>query len=167
MNASNEKLMNALADTLHAQGVFTVEVIRDGKNGPEVIQRVVAKNTVVSQGKKQLWRMCSGMSTKQFKFMRAGSSSLAVASAHTDVQTIITGSHKTCTTITMTGARTFRLVLSYVSGGGTLSAAFKEIAIVNTITNTGFSSLCRALLSPVVNKTTADKLKVTYDVKIT
>lgn len=153
-------------DALKAQGFFLVEVIRDTPDGPKVIQRVTTPNTVVNVGKKQLWRMSTGLSTKQFKFGRAGINSAAVVSSDTNVKTAITGTLKTITSVTMSG-RTLQLVWSYPSGGGTKSANFKEIAILNQITSPGGAALARAVLSPLATKTTADKLKLTYQVRVT
>lgn len=148
------------------QGYFTLEIIRDGRNGPEVIHKSLHPNTIVNVGKKQMWRMLTGLSTKLFKFGRAGSNSAAASSADTNVKTAITGTLKTCESITMSG-RTLNLVWSYASGAGTKSGTFKEIAILNQRTSPGGSALARAVLSPVAAKTTADKLKLTYTVRTT
>lgn len=148
-------------------GYYTVEVIRDRGNGPEVIQRVDGHNIVLNTGKKQVWRMSNGLSTKQWKWFQLGHNSAAASSGDSGVKTAITSTIKTATVITMSG-RTFQLVISYPSGGGTLSAAnIKEFSVNNTLTSAAHTSLCRALISPVVSKTTADKLKITYQVRIT
>lgn len=148
------------------QGYFTVEILRDGRNGVECISKTVHKNTVLNAGKKQMWRMLTGLSTKLFKFGRAGSNSAAAISANTNVKTAITGTLKTVDSITMSG-RTLNLIWSYASGAATKSGSFKEVAILNQRTSPGGSALARALLSPVAPKTTADKLKLTYTIRTT
>jgi len=77
--------MTDITDELGAKGIYTIEVIRDGKNGPEVIDRRVVPNLIVNTGKRQIWRMTSGLSTKSFKFIRIGTSSGATNSGQTNV----------------------------------------------------------------------------------
>ncbi len=153
-------------DQIRAQGVFMVEVIRDSGDGPKVIQRVFARNTVLNTGKKQLLRKSVALQTNDFDQGRIGSSSAAVTSAQTNVQTPITGTINTVDSKTMSG-RTLQLVWSYPSGASSKSASVKEAVVLNQNTSPGGSALCRVLLSPVVPKTTADKLKLTYQVRIT
>lgn len=148
-------------------GFYVLEVLRDRGNGPEVIQRVEGHNIVLNTGKKQLWRMASGLSTKVWKWFQLGHNSAAVSSGDSGVKTAITSSIKTASTITMSG-RTFQLVVSYPSGGGSLSATnIKEFSVNNTLTSASHTSLCRALFTSVVSKTTADKVKLTYQVRLT
>lgn len=158
----------AIEDRLEAVvGTYVLEVIRDTGRGPEVIQRVEGHNIVLNTGKKQTWRMSSGLSAKLWKFFQLGHNSVAVSSGDSGVKTAITSSIKTASSQTMSG-RTYQIIVSYPSGGGTLSAAnIKEFSVNNTITSASHTSLCRALVTPVVNKTTADKLKITYQVRIT
>jgi hypothetical protein len=158
--------INAEADRVGARGVLMAEVIRDTREGPKVIQRVCAFNTVLSVGKKQTWRMASGLNTNTWDQGRIGSSSAALASANTNVTTAITGTINTVDSKTMSG-RTYVVVWSYPSGAGSKSATVKEAVILNQNTSPGGSALCRVLLSPVVTKTTADKIKLTYQVRIT
>ena len=67
----------------------------------------------------------------------------------------------------LAGTRTFQLVISYPSGAGSKSATgIKEVVVLNQNTSPGGSALMRAVFSSV-NKTTADKLKLTYNVRIT
>jgi hypothetical protein len=147
-------------------GFYVVEVIRDRGHGPEVIQRVEGHNIVLNSGKKQLWRMSSGMSTKAWRWFQLGHNSASPSSTDTGVKTAITSSIKTASTLTMSG-RTFQAIVSYPSGGGSLSASnIKEFALNNTLTSASHTSLCRALVTPVVSKTTADKLKISYQVRI-
>lgn len=152
-------------DQVRANGVFMLEVIRDSGNGPVVIQRAFAKNTVLNVGKKQLLRRAVALQTNDFDQGRIGSSSAAITSAQTNLTTPITGTLNTVDSKTMSG-RTLQLVWSYPSGGGSKSATVKEAVILNQNTSPGGSALCRVLLSPVVTKTTADKLKLTYQVRI-
>ena len=165
MSKSNREV-EAGDEVKSIQGHFLVEVIRDTPDGPKVIQRVTSPNIVLTVGKKQLWRMSTGLSAKMFKYGRAGINSAAAVVGDTNVKTAITGTLKTITSVTMSG-QTLQLVWSYASGGGTKSAAFKEIAILNQLTSPGGSALARAVLSPLATKTTADKLKLTYQVKVT
>ncbi len=153
-------------DGLKVQGFFLVEVIRDTRDGPKVIQRVVTPNIVVTTGKKYLLQQASGLVSKFYKFGRAGINSAAAVVGDTNVKTAITGTLKTITSITMSG-QTLVLVWSYASGAATKSAAFKEIAILSQHTTPGGTALARAVLSPLATKTTADKLKLTYSVKVT
>lgn len=157
-----------ITDEIAAGGVFELEVIRDGKHGPEVIDRRVQRNLVVNTGKRQLWRMASGLSTKTFTNMRIGTSSATPNSGQTNVTTPVTGTLHTVDSKTLlSGTRTFQLVVSYPSGAGTKSATnIKEVCVLNQHTSPGGSALARATFT-AVNKTTADKLKITYRVRIT
>lgn len=152
-------------DDVKADGYFTIEVIRDGKSGPEVLERRYVKNLVVNTGKKQTWRMSSGLSTKVWKFMRIGTSPAAAGSGDTNVKSPVTGTLKTVNSQTMSG-RTYQVVYSYPSGAGTKSATgISEVCILNQHTSPGGSALNRSTFT-AVNKTTADKLKITYSVRI-
>lgn len=157
-----------LSDELQAQGVYVVEVIRDGKNGPEVISRRVAPNLIVNTGKRQLWRQAAGVSVQEFKHMRIGTSGVAANSAQTNVISPVTGTINTVDSRTLlTGTRTFQWVISYASGGSSKSAAnIREVVILNQNTSPGGSALSRSTFT-AVNKTTADKLKITYRARVT
>ena len=158
---------NPLSDDAVAHGEFLIEVIRDGKNGPEVIQSRHVPNLIINVGKKQLWRMASGLSSKVFDFMRIGTSGAAAASNNTNVKSPVTGTLKTCDSRTISSGRTFQLVISYPSGGGTKSATgIQEVCVLNQHTSPGGSALNRSTFTSV-NKTTADKLKITYSARIT
>lgn len=154
------------ADDVAAGGIFMLEVIRDRGNGPEVISRTYHRNTVLNVGKKQLLRRAVALQTNDFDQGRIGSSGAAITSAQTNVQVVITGTINTVDSKTMSG-RTLQLVWSYPSGVGSKSATVKEAVILNQNTSPGGSALCRVLLSPSVTKTTADKLKLTYQLRIT
>ena len=151
------------------QGILTVEVIRDGANGPEVIERRVVSNLVVNTGKRQLLRLGSGLQIKFFDQFRIGTSAVAPASGDTNVKSPVAGTLKTATTKTLlAGTRTHEWMFSYVSGGGSISAnGIAEAAMLNQNTSPGGSALMRALITPTVNKTTADKLKLTYRLRVT
>ena len=157
-----------LTDELQARGVFIVEVLRDGKNGPEVLQRRVAPNLVVNTGKRQLWRMATGLNTNDFDQMRIGTSGAAANSGQTNVISPVTGTINTVDSKTLlSGTRTFQWVVSYASGGGTKSAAnIREVVILNQNTSPGGSALSRSTFT-AVNKTTADKLRITYRARVT
>lgn len=155
-------------DQLEAHGVFDIEVIRDGKHGPEVIQRRRVSNLVVNTGKRQTWRIASGLSSTVFDQMRIGTSDAAPSSAATNCKSPVTG---TLTTVDskslLSGTRTLQLVVSYPSGAGKISATgIAEVCVLNQNTSPGGSALCRATFT-AVNKTTSDKLKITYSVRIT
>lgn len=154
------------ADAVAAGGVFMVEVIRDSRHGPVVVHRAYARNTVVNTGKKQLLRRAVALQTNDFDQGRIGSSAAAVTSAQTNVAVAITGTINTVDSKTMSG-RTLQLVWSYPSGAGSKSASVKEMVILNQNTSPGGSCLARALLLPAVTKTTADKLKLTYQLRVT
>jgi hypothetical protein len=156
-----------LTDELQAAGVFTLEIIRDGKNGPEVIQRRVAPNLVVNTGKRQLWRQAVGLNANDFDQMRIGTSSGATNSGQTNVISPVTGTINTVDSKTLlSGTRTMQWVMSYPSGATSKSAVVKEVCILNQNTSPGGSALSRATFS-TVTKTKSDKLKITYSAKIT
>ncbi len=149
-------------------GVVTVELIRMGKDGPEVIQRVESHNLIVNTGKRQLWRQATGLNTKVFNFFRSGTSSGAANSSQTNLISPLASSLKTADSKTLlSGTRTMQWIISYPSGGGTLTATFKEVCLFNQHTSPGGSALMRTVLSPTVPKTTADKLRITYKARIT
>lgn len=151
----------------HMGGRVVVEVIRDGKNGPEVIQRSEASNLIVTVGKKRMWKMTIGTSTKLWRFMRLGKNSVAAGSGDTNVKTAITSTIKTVDSKTVDAGRTYKWIISYPSGGGTLSAAaIKEVVLSDQKTTPGGSILMRSVFATVA-KTTADKLKLTYKARIT
>lgn len=149
-------------------GYFTIEVIRDGKNGPEVIERRVAHNLVVNTGKRQIWRMSNGLSAKTWNFMRIGTSPAAANSANTNVKSPVTGTLHTVDSKTLlAGTRTAQWVISYPSGVGTKSATgIQEVVMLNQHTSPGGSAFSRSTFTSV-NKTTSDKLKISYSARIT
>jgi len=150
-------------------GILTIEVIRDGAHGPVVIDRREVHNLVVNTGKRQLLRLGSGLQTKTFDQFRIGTSAAAATSAQTNVLSPVANTRKTATTKTLlAGTRTMEWMFSYISGGGSISAAnIAEAVLLNQNTTPGGSALMRALITPVVNKTTADKLKLTYRLRTT
>lgn len=156
-----------ITDEVSASGIFIVEVIRDGRHGPEVISRRVNKNLVVNAGKRQTWRMACSLNTNDWDQMRIGTSSVAANSSQTNVISPVTGTINTVDQKTLlSGTRTFQLVISYPSGAGTKSATnIKEVVVLNQNTSPGGSCLARSVFS-AVSKTTADKLKITYKVRI-
>jgi hypothetical protein len=156
-------------------GEIIAEVIRDRGFGPEVIERRHVKNTVVNDGKEQLLRMIAGLNGEDFKFFRIGTSGAAVVSNQSNVLSPVPSSLREATTAARTllsGTRTLQLVISYQSGsgtttGGVLSAAgIDEVAVLNTSATPGGSALMRAVFTEV-NKTKADKLKITYNLRVT
>lgn len=162
---------SALVDSVDIDpvgGVFLIEVIRDSKNGPVVIQRAASANLVVNTGKRQTWRMASGLNTNDWDQARIGTSGVAANSGQTNVVSPVTGTLNTVDQKTLlAGTRTFQLVISYPSGAGSKSATnIKEVVILNQNTSPGGSALARSVFS-AVNKTTADKLKIQYRVRIT
>jgi len=157
-----------LNDELSAKGWYEIEVIRDGKNGPEVIERRVVPNLVVNTGKRQIWRSATGLNTKLFKFMRIGTSGAAANSGQTNLTTPVTGTLKTADSFTLlSGTRTMQWIISYPSGAGTKSATnIREVVVMNQHTSPGGSALSRSTFT-AVNKTTADKLRITYRARVT
>jgi hypothetical protein len=148
-------------------GFVTVELIRDGKDGPRVIRREV-HNLVLNTGKRQTWRQAAGLNLNDWDQFRIGTCGAAANSGQTNVISPVTGTLNTADSKTLlAGTRTFQLVVSYPSGGGSKSATgIKEVVVLNQNTSPGGSALMRATFA-AVNKTTADKLKITYNVRIT
>lgn len=149
-------------------GFVDVEVIRDSGDGPKVIQHVRTHNLVVNTGKRQTWRQASGLNTNDWDQMRIGTCGVAANSGQTNVVSPVTGTINTVDSKTLlSGTRTFQLVMSYPSGVGSKSATgIKEVVVLNQNTSPGGSALMRAIFTSV-NKTTSDKLKLTYNVRIT
>lgn len=149
-------------------GYVTVEVIREGRHGPEVLQRRTTHNLVVNAGKRQIWRLASGLQTNIFDQMRIGTSGAAANSGQTNVISPVTGTINTVDSKTLlSGTRTHQWVISYPSGGGSKSASgIDEVVLLNQNTSPGGSCMMRAVFT-AVNKTTADKLKITYTARIT
>ena len=165
-------LRPALQDTIKNEdvgGYVTVEVIRDGKHGPVVIQRAVSHNLIVNTGKRQLWRQATGLNANDFDQMRIGTSGAAVNSGQSNVVTPVTGTLNTVDSKTLlAGTRTMQWVYSLPSGAGSKSATgIKEVVMLNQNTSPGGSALMRALISPTVNKSTQDKLRITYRARVT
>lgn len=164
-------MKQCIQDTLEDRkfgGWVDVEVIRDSGDGPKVIQHVRTHNLVVNTGKRQTWRQASGLNTNDWDQFRIGTSGAAAASGQTNVLSPVTGTINTADAKTLlSGTRTFQLVISYPSGVGSKSASgIQEVVVLNQNTSPGGSALMRAVFT-AVNKTTADKLKLTYNVRIT
>ena len=164
-------MKQSIQDTLDDRkfgGYVDIEVIRDGADGPKVIQRTRAHNLVVNTGKRQTWRQACGLNANDWDQLRIGTSGAAAASGQTNVLSPVTGTINTADLKTLlVGTRTFQLVISYPSGVGSKSATgIKEVVVLNQNTSPGGSALMRAVFT-AVNKTTADKLKLTYSVRIT
>jgi hypothetical protein len=150
----------------YSGGLFEVEVIRDGKHGPRVIERRVSHNLVTTVGKRRTWRMAAGLVATNWDQMRVGTSGAAPCSVNANLLSKVAGTLSTCDSKTMDG-RTFQLVISYPSGSGKISATgIKEVCVLDQNTSPGGSALARATFT-AVNKTTSDKLKITYSVRIT
>lgn len=157
------------AERVETGGFVVAEVIRDGPRGPEVLARRITHNLVVNTGKRQLWRIASGLnSTKVFDQGRIGTSGASPNSGHTNVLSPVTGTLNTVDSVTLlSGTRTARWIWSYPSGAGSKSAAgIDEAAILNENTSPGGSALMRSTFT-AVNKTTADKLKLSYFSRVT
>lgn len=148
-------------------GYVDIEIIRDGKNGPEVIQHFREHNLVVNTGKRQTWRQACGLNANDWDQFRVGTCGVSPNSGHSNVISPVANSLKTADSKTLlAGTRTLQLVVSYPSGVGTLSAnGIQEVVVLNQNTSPGGSALMRAIFT-AVNKTTADKLKLTYNVRI-
>lgn len=149
-------------------GFVTVEVIRDSADGPKVIERREVHNLVVNTGKRQSWRMACGLNTNDWDQFRIGTNGAAANSGQTNVQTPVTGTINTADSKTLlAGTRTFQLVISYPSGVSSKSATnIQEVCVLNQNTSPGGSALMRATFT-AVSKTRSDKLKITYNVRIT
>jgi len=149
-------------------GHLVVEVIRDTPRGPKVLQRRDFHNLVVNVGKRQIWRMVSGLNALTFDQMRIGTSGAAAASNQTNVLSPVTGTINTVDSKTLlAGTRTMQWVISYPSGAGSKSATgIKEAVMLNQNTSPGGSAMMRSVFT-TVTKTAADKLKLTYSSRIT
>lgn len=164
--------MESIEDVMESKkfgGFVVVELSRQGEHGPEVTQRRVSHNTVVNTGKRQTWRQACNLNTNAWDQFRIGTSGAAVTSAQTNVLSRITATLVTASPgpTLLSGTRTLQLVVSYPSGGGSKSVTgIEEVVVLNQNTSPGGSALMRAVFT-AVNKTTADKLKITYNVRIT
>jgi hypothetical protein len=148
-------------------GIVCVELLRKINGKDTVIDRRDVKNTVVNSGKKQILRMAAGLNLAVFDNFRIGTSGAAVASNQTNVLSPVASTRKTANSITISGTRTLQLVISYPSGGGSISAnGIQEVVILNQNTSPGGCCLMRATFTSV-NKTTSDKLKISYSLRIT
>jgi hypothetical protein len=149
-------------------GHLAVEVIRDTPRGPKVLRRRDAHNLVVNTGKRQIWRVVSGLNVKTFDQFRIGTSAAAPASNQTNVLSPVTGTLNTADSRTLlAGTRTHQWVISYPSGAGSKSATgIDEAVLLNENTSPGGSAMMRSIFTSV-NKSLADKLKLTYNARIT
>lgn len=165
---SAKQLIRDILDSRKFGGFVDVEIIRDSGDGPKVIQHVRTHNLIVNTGKRQIWRQAVGLNANDFDQFRIGTSGVAANSGQTNVISPVTGTLNTADSRTLlAGTRTLQLVISYPSGGGSKSATnIREVVVLNQNTSPGGSALMRAIFTPV-NKTTADKLKLTYNVRIT
>lgn len=156
-----------ILDSKKFGGYVDIEVIRDSGDGPKVIKHVRTHNLVVNTGKRQTWRQACGLNTNDWDQFRIGTCGVAANSGQTNVVSPVAGSLNTADVKTLlSGTRTFQLVISYPSGGGSISANnIQEVCVLNQNTSPGGSALMRAVFTSV-NKTTADKLKLTYNVRI-
>lgn len=150
-------------------GFVCVEVLREGKNGPQVIKRRVA-NLVVDTGKRQTWRISAGLNTNIWDQMRIGTSPAAPAVGNTNVLSPVTGTINTVDDATLLAAtNTFQWIVSYPSGTTSTAKSatgISEVVLLNQNTSPGGSALMRSTFT-AVNKTLADKLRITYQVRIT
>ncbi len=150
-------------------GFLEVEVIRDDpKGGRRCVARRITHNLIVNTGKRQLWRIASGLSANVFDQGRIGTSGAAPASGQTNLLSPVTGTLQTVDSRSLeAGTRTHQWVWSYPSGAGSKSATgIDEAVILNQNTSPGGSALMRSTFT-AVNKTTNDKLKLTYRARIT
>src|SRR5512141_515612 len=149
-------MMDSRNDMMQAEGFFTIELLRDGKSGPEVVERRVTPNVVVTAGKKQTWRHASGLNTHYWRYCRIGTCGTAPTSNNANCLSVIASTLTSCDSKTMVSGRTFQIIKSYPSGTGKISATnIKEVIICNAKTTNAFSCLARATFT-AVNKTTSD-----------
>jgi hypothetical protein len=167
---SDAHLEGGSRDQTEIQGYFTVEVIRDGPFGPQVVRRQRRKhNLVVNDGKEEILRIACGMQSKVFDNMRLGKCDTTPTSADTGVKTAVAGSLETVDVTTFDG-RTMQLIISYPSGTTATSpisaTSINEIAIMLQHTSPGGTALNRSLIT-ATDKTKSDKLKITYECHVT
>ncbi len=158
----------ALADK-KVGGWALVEVLRDDAHGVRrAIRAELIPNLVVNTGKRQIWRMVSGLNTNTFDQMRIGTSHAAANSGQTNVLSPVTGTLNTVDSKTLlSGTRTMQWVISYPSGVGSKSATnISEVVLLDQNTSPGGSAMMRIVFTPV-SKTTSDKLRITYRARIT
>lgn len=167
-NIERDGRRGPITDRAGMSSLVKIEVIRDGRHGPEVMRRIVSHNTVVNTGKKNAMRLITGNTTKAYNQIRVGTSGAAVTSVQTNVLSPVAGTLTTCDSITLSGAtRTYNWVHSYPSGVGSISAAnIQEVSILNQGTSPGGSAWNRSTFA-AVSKTEDDKLKITYKARIT
>jgi hypothetical protein len=164
-----EALIRDEIDLDHKFGFITAEIIRDGKHGPVVTKRVVSQNLIVNTGKRQIWRIASGLSTTVFDQMRIGTSPAAATSGSTNVLSPVTGTLVTVDNRTLEAAtRTMQWLVSYPSGTTIVKSAtgIQEVVLLNQNTSPGGSAMMRSIFT-AVNKTRSDKLRITYRARIT
>jgi hypothetical protein len=126
----------------------------------------VSTNLVTTTGKTETWRAASGLATTLWDHIRIGVGSSAPAVGDTNVKTPVASTLTTLDSKTMDGT-TFQAVKSYPSGGGSVCCAdIQEVCILNEGTSPGGDCLNRSTFT-AVTKTTSDKLKITYEVRIT
>src|SRR6478736_2912647 len=111
--------------------------------------------------------MSTGLNSHAFTQMRIGTSAAAAASGQTNVLSPVTGTLRAAAVTLLSGTRTMQWVVSYQSGAGTKSATnIREVVVMNSPTSPGGSALSRSTFT-AVNKTTADKLRITYRARVT
>lgn len=150
------------------QGVIHVQLIRDDGDGPVVVDEHRKQNTVLTAGKRQTLRMISGLSAATWSYMRIGTDGTAPATTQTNVIAPVVGTLTGIDSATvLAGTKTLQLVISYPSGVGSVSANnIQEVCVLNSVTSPGGTGLMRAVFNTPVNKTTTDKLKITYSLTI-
>ena len=109
-------------DNKEVGGFLETEVIRDGPKGEaRVVARRISHNLIVNTGKRQLWRIASGLSANVFDQGRIGTSAAAANSGHTNVLSPVTGTLQTVDSRSLeTATRTHQWVWSYPSGAGVI-----------------------------------------------
>lgn len=166
---SDAVLDRGASDGHEVKGYFTIETIRDGPFGPQIVRRQRRKhNLIVNDGKEEILRLACGMSSTVFNNIRLGKCDTTPTSADSSIKTVIAGAYATVDVTTFDG-RTMQLIVSFPSGTTiTLSAtSINEIAICYSGSTTTQKTILNRSLISATDKSNADKLKITYEAHVT
>lgn len=166
---SDAVLERGASGRMELEGYFTVETIRDTEFGPTIVRRQrLMKNLIINDGKEELLRIACGMSSAVFNKMRLGKCDTTPTSGDTSIKTTVPKGLATVDVTTFDG-RTMQLIVSFPSGTTIeLSAtSINEIGIVYSGATTTQKTMLNRSLITATDKTTADKLKITYEAHVT
>ena len=172
-----QKPQSEVTDAVHEDdlgGWVEVEVIRDGKHGPEVIARRRSHNLIVNMGKRQTWRMTMGLNANEFTKFRIGTCGVAPVSSDTNVISPVggigslTSANGAPAKTLLAGTRTAQMIVVYPSGGALTAISamnIQEVAVLDSLVSPGGSAFMRSTFV-AVNKTLQDRLQIRYSWRI-